>query len=543
MNATTTLSSFATISAELTRLLVLVLGLAFSFAARGEEAGKFMYVQGDVRVVASDGKERAAQKGQVLNESETVTTGVGGWTQLLMKDQAQVSLRPDSIFKIDAYRFSGKEDGTERGFLSLVKGGFRTLTGLIGKTRRDSYRLNTPTATIGIRGTDHEAVFVPADGGWSEAPGAAPGTYNKVNSGATFIETQGGRIDLGPNQAGFAPPRLDAAPARLEKIPEFFRPQAGLGGGRQGGKDGGEGSGQRRQRQGEGSGSQGPRPGAGQGPGGPGAPGGGAPPPPPPPPPPGMPGGGGNMPPPPIKLNFDENLTPAPEGYAMAGGDKSGALIGSGGGIVGNGGNMSIVLGPNGNPVVVGSNGGNFTFLRNQAPLVQGGSASVAGTEVRWGIYAGGTIVDQSMGTRSADFFHFVTSSQAMPQALVAGFNGSYTSVTAFTTPITEAGMGANAGSVSTNIVITAGSLASLSLGVTDSLGRNWAATNVATPTFANFITNGVHVNGTGPGGSITAANSQVTGIPVGATGSGMIGSYSLHNTVGKAVTGSFVAQ
>ena len=211
--------------------------------------------------------------------------------------------------------------------------------------------------------------------------------------------------------------------------------------------------------------------------------------------------------------------------------------------MVGNGGNMSILLGPNGNPVVVGSNGGNFTFLRNQAPLVGSGSTVVASTDVRWGIYAGGTIIDQTTGGRNSDFFHFVTSTQAMPQALVAGFNGSYTSVSAFTAPITEAGLGTNPGSVTTSITITGGSLASLNLGVTDSLGRSWAAANVATPTFANFISNGVRVNGTGPGASINAVESKVTGIPIGATGAGLIGSYNLHNFAGKAVTGSFVAQ
>lgn len=249
------------------------------------------------------------------------------------------------------------------------------------------------------------------------------------------------------------------------------------------------------------------------------------------------------MPPPPIRLNFDENLTTAPTGYAMAGGDKSGTVIGSGGGIVGNGGNMSILLGPNGNPVVVGSNGGNFTFLRNQAPLVGGGSAVVAGTDVRWGIYVGGTIVDQTTGTRNSDFFHFVAATQAMPQALVAGFGGSYTTVTAFTAPITEFGLGANPGSVTTSINISAGSLTSLTLGVTDSVGRSWSAANVGTPTFANFIANGVHVNGTGAGGTINSVESKVNGIPIGATGAGLIGSYNLHTFSGKAVTGSFVAQ
>lgn len=526
MSATTSPSPCATICADAPRrFLVAFFLLVFATVAQALEAGRVQYVQGEVQVAAADGQVRGIRKGDSIHEGDTVTTGTDGWVQLRMKDDAQISLRPDSVFKIEAYRYVGKEDGSERGILGLVKGGFRTLTGWIGKTNRHNYTVRTPTATIGIRGTDHEPVFVPSEGGWAGAPGAEPGTYDKVNSGGTFIETAAGRIDLGPNQAGFVPPRVDAAPVKLDKVPEFFKqaaaPRAGAvpqegqrkeAGGQKGdGRDAGDRKG-------------GPRP----------------PVPMPPPPPPPQP----SPPPPDPKRIIGEEATQAPAGYALAGGDKSGPLIGSGSGTVGNGDTMTAILGPAGNPLVVGDNDGKFSYLRNQAPLLESGRATLAGTQVVWGMYgAGGTIFDTQTGQRSSDYFHFVTAAQALPQASIAGFSGSYSSVVAFTKPLTEAGLGASTGSVATNISISAGSLSSLTLSVTDSYGRSWSATNAATPSLSQFITSGVHVSGTGAGVALDATKSNVSGIPIGTTGSGLIGSYDLHNLTQKAVTGSFVAQ
>lgn len=554
------------ISAErLRRALWLVLLLAAGTAWAGE-AGRFLYVQGEVRVRAADGQERDARKGGALAELETVTTGPGGQAQLRMRDEALIALRPDTVFKIEAYRYGGAADGGERGILGLIKGGFRTITGLIGRQNRDSYRVETPTSTIGIRGTDHEPAYIPADGGWSGAPGAEPGTYDKVNSGSTFIETQAGLVEIGPLQAGFVPPRIDAVPVRLERIPSFYRPQPMVMGERrppEAGRDGrseGRGEGDS---QGRGERNGPPPPGReGERPMGP--------------PPPGEPAGptptnterrDGLMPPPksvltllppllnstlmpliqvqppPSNVNVAETLVSAGDAFALAGGDKSGALIGAGAGMVGNGDNLNVLLGPSKNPVVVGDSGGNFTYLRDQSAMLDPGSLGVDDTVVRWGIYAGGTIVDQTTGKRGVDFFHFITAEQALPQAAIAGFSGQYTRIDAYTSPITESGWRTNTGTVSANFVINSGTLTALNLGVTDWQGRQWTATNNGTMSFAQFVSKGMNVIGSVGGATLNTQNSYVNGIPVGLTGAGLIGSYALHSNTGQAVTGSFLAR
>jgi hypothetical protein len=119
-----------------------------------------------------------------------------------MEDGGIIAVRPDTKLKFDSFKFNGKQDGTEQSFFSLVKGGFRAVTGLIGKINKPNYRITTPTATLGIRGTDHE-IFVVTLG--SPLAATTPvGTYNKVNVGETSLTNGKGSISILPNQMGFA---------------------------------------------------------------------------------------------------------------------------------------------------------------------------------------------------------------------------------------------------------------------------------------------------------------------------------------------------
>jgi hypothetical protein len=62
--------------------------------------------------------------------------------------------------KIIKYFFNKYQPAVKKGSVgkqitSLIEGGFRTITGLIAKREPNNYRVNTPTATIGVRGTDY----------------------------------------------------------------------------------------------------------------------------------------------------------------------------------------------------------------------------------------------------------------------------------------------------------------------------------------------------------------------------------------------------
>lgn len=187
-------------------------------------AGRFQFVAGDVRIVSADGRERPAIKGGEIHEKESIFSGKTGSAQLRMIDDGIVAVRPETSLRIDEYKFANKEDGTERGFFSLLKGGFRSITGLIGRGNRDNYGIRTPSATIGIRGTDHETVHLTA-----ALPNLPEGTYNKVNTGATAVN---GTL-VGANQVAYAP-NLNTPASILPHIPAIFEVSKG---GRQGQED------------------------------------------------------------------------------------------------------------------------------------------------------------------------------------------------------------------------------------------------------------------------------------------------------------------
>ena len=173
-----------------------------SQGARAGIAGHVMFVNGNVQISNIADQTRILQKGDVVSESDTVITAKNSTAQIKMRDGGYIVIRPDSRLKFDSFIFSGEEDGSERSFFSLLKGGIRAITGLIGHRNKKSYRITTPDSTIGIRGTDHETYVVTAD---SPLAAVAPiGTYNKVNRGGTTITTKKGMISVLPNQMGFA---------------------------------------------------------------------------------------------------------------------------------------------------------------------------------------------------------------------------------------------------------------------------------------------------------------------------------------------------
>ena len=199
------------ITASILGLLTL-LTLCLPVSAWAGIAGRFQFVAGDVRVVGIDGKERPARKGDSISEKESVISGRDGSAQLRMVDEGIVAVRPDTTLRIDEYKFADKEDGSERGFFSLLKGGFRSITGLIGRVNKDNYGIRTPAATIGIRGTDHETVHLP-----TALPNLPEGTYNKVNAGATVVNG----TPVGVNQVAYTP-NLSTPAVILPHTPPIF---------------------------------------------------------------------------------------------------------------------------------------------------------------------------------------------------------------------------------------------------------------------------------------------------------------------------------
>lgn len=126
---------------------------SFSWLAHG--MGNIHFATGNVSATDSNGGKRVIAKGSTVNTGDTINTGPGARAQIKFSDGSLVSLQPETQFRVDEYQYNGKTDGSEKGAFSLLKGGMRTITGLIGRFNRDNYKVSTPVATIGIRGTEY----------------------------------------------------------------------------------------------------------------------------------------------------------------------------------------------------------------------------------------------------------------------------------------------------------------------------------------------------------------------------------------------------
>ncbi|MDH5576929.1 MAG: FecR domain-containing protein [Betaproteobacteria bacterium] len=200
--------------------LGLVVGATVAGQAVSQTAGVIQFVAGDVQIVQPGGSERAARKGVVVNVGDTLSTASGAMAQLKMGDGAIVVVVPESRVTVAEFRYAGIEDGTEKVRYRLEQGGFRAVTGAIGRTHKKNYLIETPIAHMGVRGTDHETYYFPATGPVS-GEGAKPGAYNKVNTGRTFIRTGAGEVEIEPNQVGFVASATEV-PVILPTVPGFF---------------------------------------------------------------------------------------------------------------------------------------------------------------------------------------------------------------------------------------------------------------------------------------------------------------------------------
>jgi len=125
--------------------------------AQQQPAGRVTITLGSVEAVAADGSVRRLQRGDPVYQGDTLRTGPRGRGQIRFTDRGMLSLRPDTVLVINDYAYEGSNPAAGRQQLNLDRGGFRTQTGRIAQANRQAYRIQTPVAVIGVRGTVFDA--------------------------------------------------------------------------------------------------------------------------------------------------------------------------------------------------------------------------------------------------------------------------------------------------------------------------------------------------------------------------------------------------
>ncbi|MBL7002519.1 MAG: FecR domain-containing protein [Gammaproteobacteria bacterium] len=120
--------------------------------------GRIALLRGKASSEDDKGKARPLSVGAAIYERDQIQTRMNSYAVIAFNDKSRVTMSPNSAFKIEEHQFKPEAPAENNAFVSFLRGGMRLVTGLIGKLNRPAYKVGTPTATIGIRGTGFDLV-------------------------------------------------------------------------------------------------------------------------------------------------------------------------------------------------------------------------------------------------------------------------------------------------------------------------------------------------------------------------------------------------
>lgn len=222
---------------------------ALAFAA--QVAGTVTHLSGPLIAKKPDGTVKVLSNKSQVEEGDTLITEKDTYARIKFVDNSEMTLRPGTQMKIDSFSFDEDKPENDSATFNLVKGGLRAITGTLGKRNKERFGVNTPTATIGIRGTIFIAEYIPArqadlasyaaasvaaiDRSYADslpvsdmptsglplsilpargatstlvaqalAGGRPPGLYVQVLDGAISLSNRGGSVNFSSGQFGFS---------------------------------------------------------------------------------------------------------------------------------------------------------------------------------------------------------------------------------------------------------------------------------------------------------------------------------------------------
>lgn len=138
------------------KIYVAILGLAIGLLTELVFAAPAVVnsVTGTAQAIPGAGTPRTLRQGDDVNQGETIVTGAGSSVVLVFEDNQIVALPANSRMTVSTYVYNRQDPAKSNVLLSLIDGGMRAVTGLIGRQRPSQVAYRAGNATIGIRGTD-----------------------------------------------------------------------------------------------------------------------------------------------------------------------------------------------------------------------------------------------------------------------------------------------------------------------------------------------------------------------------------------------------
>lgn len=142
-------------------LLALVLALAG--VAHAAVVGTVTDLSGPLLVRKADGVVKVLAQNSTVDQGDMLVSEKDTYARIKFIDSSEITLRPNTQFKIENFSYEAARPETDNAIFTLIKGGLRSVTGLLARRSKERFALGTPTATIGIRGTTFIAEYLPPD--------------------------------------------------------------------------------------------------------------------------------------------------------------------------------------------------------------------------------------------------------------------------------------------------------------------------------------------------------------------------------------------
>lgn len=180
----------------------------FHASALAAGAGTVTHLSGTLSVQRADGSVRILARKSEVNPGDVLTTQQDSYAQINFTDGSSLTMRPNTQVKLEQYNFVQDRPQDDSTILRLVKGGLRTVTGLVGKrANEDAYRIGTSSATIGVRGSSGDTIDNSGGGCEGVTPGCGKlpaGVYHATHTGRYIMRNKGGSQIIDEGQIGYA---------------------------------------------------------------------------------------------------------------------------------------------------------------------------------------------------------------------------------------------------------------------------------------------------------------------------------------------------
>lgn len=158
-------------------------------ASAGAAVGYVYEATGEISISTGSNNSIRATKNTEIQPDSIINTGAQSRAVLKFDDGQMATLQSNSTFQVNEYIYEPGQPEKNNIVFSKLKGGMRFITGVIGQSNHNAFKLTTPNATIGIRGT--EFMLAMLDGA----------LYGQVSSGSISVTNASGTATFSSGQS------------------------------------------------------------------------------------------------------------------------------------------------------------------------------------------------------------------------------------------------------------------------------------------------------------------------------------------------------